>query len=86
MDRDIVYNIDITTAECFSCKEVFRLYTVQKSGMDLCAICNNNYKSTELISLHTFLLKVIKFAEKENLKLNDRLVIDVSNLLEELQS
>jgi hypothetical protein len=85
MEKDLTYIPDITTAECFSCKESFKLYTVQKMGMNFCRMCGINNKFAELITLPNILKKIAKFAEKENERIDDRLVVDVSNLFIELQ-
>ena len=68
MQRDLTYIPDITTAECFACKEIFKLYAVQKMGMNFCKICTINYKFIELTTLPNALIKVAKFAEQENEK------------------
>lgn len=85
MEKDLTYIPDITTAECFSCKESFKLYTVQKMGMNFCRMCGINNKFSELITLPNILSKIAKFAEQENEKIDDRLVVDVSSLFTELQ-
>ena len=85
MEKDLTYIPDITTAECFLCKESFKLYTVQKMGMNFCRMCGINNKFAELITLPNILNKIAKFAEQENQKINDKLVVDVSNLFVELQ-
>jgi len=85
MEKDLTYIPDITTAECFSCKEIFKLYTVQKMGMNFCRMCGINNKFAELITLPNILSKIAKFAEQENEKIDDRLVVDISKLFQELQ-
>jgi hypothetical protein len=85
MEKDLTYIPDITTAECFSCKESFKLYTVQKIGMDFCRMCGINNKFAELITLPNILNKIAKFAEQENERIDGRLVVDISNLFVELQ-
>jgi hypothetical protein len=85
MEKDLTYIPDITTAECFICKENFKLYTVQKMGMNFCKMCGINNKFAELITLPNILSKVVKFAEQENERIEDRLVVDVAKLVEELQ-
>jgi hypothetical protein len=85
MKKDLTYIPDITTAECFSCKESFKLYTVQKMGMNFCKLCGINNKFAELITLPNILKKIAVFAEKENERIDDRLVVDVSYLFTELQ-
>jgi len=85
MEKDLTYIPDITTAECFSCKESFKLYTVQKMGMNFCRMCGINNKFAELITLPNILNKIAKFAEQENEKIEDRLVVDIANLFTELQ-
>ena len=44
-----------------------------------------NNKFVELITLPNILSKIAKFAEQENEKIEDRLVVDISKLFEELQ-
>jgi len=85
MEKDLVYVPEITTAECFSCKETFKLYTVQKTGMNFCRLCGIGNKFVELITLPNILKKIAVFAESQNEKIEDRLVVDVSKLFEELQ-
>lgn len=85
MEKDLTYIPDITTAECFSCKESFKLYTVQKIGMSFCKMCGINNNLVELITLPNILSKIAKFAEQENEKIDNRLVVDISKLFEELQ-
>jgi len=85
MEKNITYIPDIITAECFSCKESFKLYTVQKMGMNFCRMCGINNKFAELITLPNILNKIAKFAEQENEKIDDRLVVDISKLFKELQ-
>ena len=85
MQRDLTYIPDITMAECFGCKENFKLYTVQKMAMNFCKICTVNDKFIELTTLPNALIKVAKFAEQENERIDNRLVVDISKLLIELQ-
>ena len=85
MEKDLVYTLDIVTSECFSCKEIFKLYDVQKVGIVLCKQCNFNSKFIELTTLPKVLKQIVFFAEQENEKINDRLVVDISKLFEELQ-
>ncbi len=85
MEKDLTYIPDITTAECFSCKESFKLYTVQKMGMNFCKMCGINNKFVELTTLPNILSKIAKFAEQENERIEDRLVVDISKLFQELQ-
>ena len=85
MEKDLVYVPEITTAECFSCKESFKLYTVQKMGMNFCQQCGVNNKFAELITLPNILKKIAVFAESQNEKIDDRLVVDISKLFQELQ-
>jgi len=85
MIKDLIYTPNIITAKCFSCKETFKLYDIQKVNLDLCNLCNVNNKLTELTTIFNVIKKIVIFAEKENIKNNDRLIIDVSNLIEELQ-
>ena len=85
MEKDLTYIPDTTTAECFSCKESFKLYTVQKMGMNFCKMCGINNKFAELITLPNILSKIAKIAEKENERIEDRLVVDIAKLFEELK-
>jgi hypothetical protein len=85
MKKDLVYDLNIVTSECFSCKETFRLYDVQKVGITFCKQCILNNKFVELTTIPAIIKQIVFFAEKENQKVNDRLVVDISNLLEELQ-
>lgn len=86
VDRNLTYTLDTETVECFGCKENFTLYAVQKMGMNFCKVCGVNNKFLDLITLPPILIKTVKFAEQENKKVNDRLVVDVSDLLQYLQS
>lgn len=85
MEKDLVYVPEITSTECFICKETFKLYTVQKIGMDFCKMCGINNKFAELITLPNILSKIAKFAEQENKRIDGRLVVDISDLFIELQ-
>lgn len=85
MEKDLVYTPNIITAECFSCKEIFRLYDIQNIGIVFCKKCNFDSKLTELTTLPKVLKQVVSFAEQENQKVNGRLVVDISRLFEELQ-
>lgn len=85
MEKNLTYIPDITTAECFSCKESFKLYTVQKGGMNFCRMCGINNNLIELTTLPIVFKKIIEYAEKENEKIDNRLVVDISKLLQELQ-
>lgn len=86
MERDLTYTLDTEIVQCFGCKENFKLFTVQKIGMNFCKICGVNNKFLDLTTLPSMLVKIVKFAEQENKKINDRLVVDISDLLEYLQS
>jgi len=85
MDRDLVYVPEIETAQCWGCKEDFKLYSVQKIGINWCRVCAINNRLSELITLPNILKKIIKFAEEKNEKIDDRLVVDISGLVKELQ-
>lgn len=85
MEKDLTYIPDTTTAECFSCKESFKLYTVQKTNINFCRGCCISPKFIELTTLFVVIQNMVKFAEEQNKKNNDRLVVDVSDLLEHLQ-
>ena len=85
MEKDLVYIPSITTSECFGCKETFKLYDIQKFGMDFCKFCNKNKKFYELITIPVLFKKIIEFAKQENEKIENRLVVDISRLFEELQ-
>lgn len=85
MKKDLVYNLDIITAKCFICKEEFKLYSVQKMGMNFCKMCSSNNKLTELTTLPNILTKITRFAEQANEKIDGRLVVDISSLFIDLQ-
>lgn len=85
MEKDLVYTLNIVTSECFSCKEIFKLYDVQKVGIVLCKQCSFNSKLIELTTIPKILKQIVSFAEQENEKINDKLVVDISKLFEELQ-
>lgn len=85
MKKDITYALTITTAQCFSCKESFELYDIQKTNMDFCNVCNPNNKLTQLTTMFLTIKNIVKFAEEENKKIDNKLVVDVSDLLIELQ-
>jgi hypothetical protein len=85
MEKDLIYTPEIITAECFICKETFKLYTVQKIGMDFCRLCGIGNKLAELTTLSNILKKITVFAEQENEKIENRLVVDISKLFIELQ-
>ena len=83
--KDLTYTLEITTAKCFSCKENFKLYTAQKLNINFCGLCITSSKIFQLMTLGNILKKITIVAEKENKKIKDRLVVDVSLLVEELQ-
>jgi hypothetical protein len=53
--------------------------------INFCRVCGVNNKLTELITLPFVFKKVIEYAEKENQRVNDRLVVDIANLIDDLQ-
>lgn len=83
--RDLVYAPEVTTAECFSCKKTFSLYKVQNYGISFCAVCGVNNNFVNLVTLPKILTQIAKFAEFKNEKIDGRLVVDVSDLFNELQ-
>jgi len=85
MEKDLTYTIKVTTAECMFCKESYKLYEAQKTGISLCGLCGGGNKLSKLITLPIVFKKIIELAEKKNKKIKDRLVVDVSELIEELQ-
>lgn len=85
MEKDLIYDLNIVTSECFLCKETFKLYDVQKVGITFCKQCTFNNKFIELTTVSAIIKQIVFFAEKENQKVNDRLVVDISDLLKELQ-
>jgi len=85
MNRDLTYIPEIETVQCWGCKENFKLYSIQKIGMNWCSLCGINNKLSELITMPNVLKKIVTFAEEKNEKIDDRLVVDVSKLVQELQ-
>lgn len=85
MKKDLINVIEITTAECFACKQFFKLYDIQKVGINLCGLCGGNNVLSKITTLPFLFKKIVEFAEEQNKKSNDRLVVDVSDLLEYLQ-
>lgn len=85
MQRDLNYIPEIVTAECFSCKKPFSLYSVQKVTMNFCRLCGINNRLSELITLPHIIVKIVKYAEKQNEHIDGRLVVDISKLLKYLQ-
>lgn len=85
MEKDLTSLNEIVTAECFSCKETFRLFDVQKMGFDFCRLCGISNSLVKLTTLPMVSKKIVAIAEQENQKINDRLVVDVSKLIEGLQ-
>lgn len=85
MNRDLVYIPDVIETECFSCKKIFKLFSIQKTGMDFCKICNVNSRLVELLTLPIILKQIVFFAEKNNEKINDKLIIYVDDLIKKLQ-
>lgn len=53
--------------------------------MNFCRVCGVNNELTKLTTLPSLFNKVVKYAEKENQRIDDRLVVDISNLLNALQ-
>lgn len=85
MEKDLISINEVVTTECFSCKETFRLFDVQKTRFDFCKLCVINSNLVKLITLPVVFKKIVAIAEQENQKINDRLVVDVSKLIEILQ-
>lgn len=85
MEKDLLNVVKITTAECFLCKETFRLYDAQKNGICICGLCSNKNSLSKLFTLPFLFKQIVEFAELKNEKINDRLVVDVSELIERLQ-
>lgn len=85
MDRDLTYIPDIESVECFNCKNIFNIYKIQNVGINFCKRCGINNKNSELTTVQKMLVKIAKFAEEENEKIEDRLVVDISKLFQELQ-
>lgn len=85
MEKDLIYTLKVNTAECFNCKEIFNLYDEQKLNINFCNICNPNKALTTLVSLPNVIKKIVSFAEQQNKKINDRLVVDIADLVTELQ-
>jgi len=83
--RDLIYTPDITEAECYQCSAVFKLYNVQKMPVSFCRICGVNNNLTELTTLPFLLKKIVEYAEKENQRIDDRLVVDIANIIDDLQ-
>lgn len=85
MEKDLLNVVNITTAECFFCKDSFRLYDVQKIGIQICGVCGGNNSLSKLFTLPFLFKQIVEFAELKNEKIEDRLVVDVSELIEKLQ-
>ena len=85
MTKDINDIPQTITAKCFFCKQIYNLFDIQKMPMNLCRGCCNSPKLIELTTLFVVIQSMVKFAEEQNKKNNDRLVVDVSDLLEHLQ-
>lgn len=85
MEKDLSYIPETTSAECYACKSIFKLYTIQKIGLDFCKLCGVNNKLVKLTTISNILFKISDFAEKENEKIENRLVVDISKLFIELQ-
>lgn len=85
MVHNLNYIPDKTTVECYGCKQPFDLYEIQKMPMNFCRICGVNNKLTELTTLPFVFKKVIEYAEKENQRVDNKLVVDISNLINDLQ-
>ena len=85
MSKNLTYIPEVVTSECFSCKAIFELYLVQKVGINFCKECNGNESFYTLITLPAILKKIAYYAEEQNKKINNRLVVDISALFKELQ-
>jgi len=85
MERDITYIPEITETECFGCNKNFKLYLIQKTGIVFCKVCGPNLILSELTTISQILKKIVSFAEKENQKIDDKLVVDISKLIDFLQ-
>jgi len=84
-EKNLVYIPKIVTNECFACKKIFELYEVQNVGIVFCKQCTFNSKLIELTTLPKVFKQIVFFAEQQNQKIDDRLVVDISKLFEELQ-
>jgi len=85
MVHNLNYIPKIIDIKCYQCNKVFKLYKIQKMPINFCRVCGVNNKLTELITLPFVFKKVIEYAEKENQRVNDRLVVDIANLIDDLQ-
>ena len=85
MTKDINDIPQTITAKCFFCKQIYNLFDIQKMPINFCRGCCNSPKLIELTTLFVVIQSMVKFAEEQNKKNNDRLVVDVSDLLEHLQ-
>jgi hypothetical protein len=85
MKHDLIYTPKIIDAQCYQCSKVFKLYEIQKMPINFCHTCAINNKLTELITLSIVVKKIVEYAEKQNQRVNDRLVVDIQNLIDDLQ-
>lgn len=83
--HDLIYTPDVIKAECYQCSTVFKLYSVQKMPINFCRICGVNNKLTELTTLPLLFKKIVEYAEKKNQRIDDRLVVDIGNIIDDLQ-
>ena len=85
MTYDLIYTPKIVEEKCYQCNKIFKLYEVQKMTINFCHICGVNNKITELTTLPFIFKKVVDYAEKQNQRIDGRLVVDIENLIGALQ-
>jgi len=85
MTKDINYTLPLTLAECFMCKETFNLFEIQKLPINFCNNCRNNSKLNQLTTVYLIMQDIVKYAEQKNIKIADKLVVDISDLVDYLQ-
>lgn len=85
MNRDINFLLETKQLECFACKKKFTLYSIQETSINFCKVCSPNFILVELFTLPNIIKKIVDFAEKRNIKDKDKLLVDVSELINKLQ-
>jgi hypothetical protein len=85
MTHDLIYTPKVIDEKCYQCDKIFKLYEIQKMPMNFCGVCAINKKLTELTTLPLIIKKIVEYAEKQDKRINDRLIVDIENLVQDLQ-
>jgi len=86
MSRDIDYVPKKIATKCDFCNEYFNLYEIQKLPINICKECSSENKNVTLVSINQIVMEIIQIAEKNKKILDEKIVIDVEELITTLQN